>query len=343
MTAVMSEIAVLHSVKANYFYAAEGEDGVNRQQVDAEHHTAQEAIIDIAGIRHGLDQVPHNEKRLDTQRMAGFLEQHGLLMKPFVGVSEDGQQSINEIMRFGRGATNTVAAYFPLQDFIYVLRGLREGVQGIKRTEADVVHEQFHANNPFRDILTFEDAALTSGIGYSLLRHGFVEVGGGQARGHYHEEAGAQYLRNLYITEELGLSNGLSKKAKPQKIEVETDDIAGNYFLPASYVTESQKTKKPIWHTTAHAAYGLQLMVARDPRIFPAMVRSGRETQSFDDYRDLVNGLYPHLYDTLGTYSYDPKQFALGTHYIIEKLYDGDANEALAAATTQAHRNLLSV
>lgn len=336
MSARQLEYLSEHLRKANFLYAPGGENSESWLQSNAEDAVSQRVIAELGAISQKLSQLPHDETGFNTLRIAGFFQRYGLASKPFIGVDEEGQQSINEIMGFGRGPTKTVASHFPLSGFTYVVRGMDEDDNESKTREATVVHESAHANQPYMDVLVFERPA-DDDIGYTLLRNGFTSRSAGkdkksQTTGSYYEEGFASLMSHKYINEELGYRDGLLDTVKPLELTVESDN---SYMLPGSYVYRGSVTGTVKWATSAHAAYGLQLLISKDPEMFPTILAARKGAAGLREFAGRVDALDHGLYTHLRNQPYDEMHFRKSTNYIIDRLYDGDPHKALEVAAQQ--------
>jgi hypothetical protein len=338
MSGQQYDILSEHLRGANFLYAPEGEGSSKWIQSKASDGHCQQVITELSEISQRLAEIPHDESGLNIPRVSGFFERHGLNAKPFVGIDEDGQQDINDIMGFGRGPTETVASHFPLLGFTYVLRKPDETAEEFAIRETSVVHETSHANQPYRDILTFRRPKVGAGIGYTLLRNGFTAHAGKRKGGSYFEEGFASVMSHKYMTEELGLSSGFLDITKPYELRTETDD---KYLLPGSYLCRGSEEGWVRWAPSAHAAYGMQLLIAKDPAIFPALLASRTGVDGMREFIGRVKALDAGIYGELRNQPYEEMRFRQATHYIIERLYDGNQQVALAAASEQDSGSVL--
>ena len=332
MSVQQLEILSAHLRGANFLYAPDGEDTDRWVQSKVSDDNCQQVMAELGEIGHRLAEIPHDESGLNVLRVAKFFGRHGLDAKPFVGVDEDGQKAINEVMGFGRGPTDTVASHFPLLGFTYVLRTPDETAEESAIRETSVVHETSHANQPYRDILTFRRPKVGAGIGYTLLRNGFTTHIGKRKGGSYFEEGFASMMSHIYMTEELGLRNGFLGITKPHELRTETDDI---YLLPGSYLCRGSEEGWVRWAPSAHAAYGMQLLMAKDPAIFPALISSRTGSAGLREFTGRVEALDAGLYAQLRSHPYEESRFRQATNYIISRLYDGNQQRALETASEQ--------
>jgi hypothetical protein len=336
----MSEILLPHLNRANYLYSTGGENGTDRRQAHIGDDSSQRVIGELGRLSRELAEVPHDETGLDLQRVAGFLDEHGLAMKPFMAVDEAGQHSIDEIIDYTPPPKiQTLGSYMPLLDFTYVLRGSHETANGPIATEACVVHEIAHANQPYWDILSFEREDVVSGIGYCLMRNGFTSHEEDEAQGNFFEEGFAALMQHKYITRALGSTDGFLGSSEPQKLNLNPDAA---YLLPGCYLYKSTETSAPQWHTSAHAAYGMQLLIAKDPALFPAMLAARKGSGGLHEFARRVDALDSGLHGVLNAKPYSEMRFLEAAHSIVDRLYGGDPEKALAAAAEQDFRELAS-
>lgn len=326
------DILSAHLRGANFLYAPDGEGSNKWVQSNLSDDNSQQVMAELGEIGNRLAEIPHDESGLNVLRVANFFERHGLDAKPLAGVDEDGQQAINEVMGFGRGPTDTVASHFPLLGFTYVLRKPGETAEESAIRETSVVHETSHANQPYRDILTFRRPKVGAGIGYALLRNGFTTHAGKHKGGSYFEEGFASLMSHIYMTEELGLRNGFLGITKPHELRTETDDI---YLLPGNYLSRGSEEGWVRWAPSAHAAYGMQLLIAKDPALFPALISSRTGSVGLREFAGRIEALDAGLYAQLRSHPYEERRFRQATSYIISRLYDGSQQKALDAASEQ--------
>lgn len=336
MSADRSESLIEHLRGASFYFAPDDAASHRWEHVDWDDSRCQQTVAEITSIGLKLAEVPHDESGLDTSRIAQFFARFGLASKTFNGVDQEGQQAINGIMGFGRGLTQTVGSYFPLLDFTYVLRGSTEITSETIVTEEKAVHEGSHANQPSLDVLIYQ---RNQGLGYRLLRNGFAHGDAHHRRGDFFEEGFAGLMEHKYITKELNLTNGLLDRTTPYKLNV---NPFTTYLLPGSFLRKGSEDGWVVWDTSAHAAYGMQLLVAQDPNIFDAMLTARKNPNSLREFALRVNALGVGMYDRLSRFSYKEMQFRQAANYIIEVLYDGNQEDALAAAAAQDSKLLIA-
>ncbi len=333
MPAFQPDAMYEHLQKANFLVAQNADNGRPWEKVDVDDKRSQRVIAELYQIAQKLAEIPHDETGLNVPRITRFFERYGLVSKPFVGIDEAGQQEVNEIMGFDRGKTDTVASHFPLLGFTYVVRDPSETAKDSALKEASVVHENSHANQPFLDILMHERADDKNGISYKLLQNGFTYHENGKESGSGLEEAFAGMMGHRYMVEELGLTRGFMDRIEPLRLEVEPNTA---YLLPGSYLYESTTPGAVAWARSAHVAYGMQLLIAKDPEIFPALIQSRLGIDGHYEFARRINALgATGLYDMLRDTPYKEMSLRKAARYIIDKVYSGDQGLALVAAADQ--------
>jgi hypothetical protein len=337
MSAQQLETLPEHLQGARFFYAPGGEDTDYCIPANTTDDSSQVVITELRDIGVRLAELPRDERGLNIARITGFFERYGLAAKPFIGVDDAGQKAIDEIMQVTHEPDETVASHFPLLGFTYVVRKPDETAKESAALEANAVHELSHANHPHRDILTF--TRIGGGIGYILMRNGFTERIGGSRCGNYLEEGFAGLMEHLYITDELGLRNGFLGITQPHKLDMEP---GSTYLLPGSYLHPGTEEGFVKWLRSAHPAYGLQLLMGKDPAIFSAMIAARKDIEGMHEFTGRIDALDAGLYSELRSHPYDEMRFRQATQYIINRLYDGNAQAAVATATEQDSTELIA-
>lgn len=323
----MSENLRKQLQRANFYYMSDLAYPERWKPLDSDDEFSQWAINDIMGVREKLDAIPHDESGLKMGRMACFAAQHRIGMKPFSGIRTADQPTVNKIIDYAPAGVETMATRIQLPDFIYVNRDGRESYLGPESSEASLMHEVFHAENLWQGVLIWVN---TKGQWkYGAVGNGFATYRP-RSSGDYREEAGAELWGHEYLTKELGLWNGFAQTSEPISVNVSSaTGPAAHYLLPASYICENPRTGRKTWSTSAHAAFGQQLMNARDPGLWPAILASRTDPTIAEEVVGRTNELASGLDDVINNCSYQWEQFARVTGYIIDKLYEGDARLAL--------------
>ena len=301
------EIILPSYLGANYLELVQGENGCDWRQRSAEDDISRIVAAKLIEKKQMLDEVPHDEIGLNLPRMARFLGKHGLHMSPIAAVDEAGQQDINKIMGFDTSPdTQTFGSYFPLLDFTYVVRGAREAAEGTVAIEGSGIHELTHANQPHRDVAYYVCEGDARDIVYYPIRFGFVEQKGGHATGNLLEEGLAQLMSHKYRIEILGLDQSFQNGRR-----IETP-----------------------------AAYAMQLLIAEDPQIFPAILADRSDKTGLHEFPQRVNALAPGLLDILNSAAYGDKSAWEAVNTITNRLYKGDPEKALEAAALRDYQYL---
>jgi hypothetical protein len=278
--------------QANYFEWIDGEGSSYWRPRSLEDDITQTAVAELIDKRQKLEKVPHDERELNLPRMASYLGNCGLGMRPIVGVDECAQQTINNIMGYN---TQPLGSYFPLVHFGYVLRGQREAAEGTVAIEGSGIHEITHFNSDQAglDIAMHveEDGSIRTFPKQCGLR---VELEDGSAEGDLLEEMKAEYNSHRYRSWVLG---------------------------PKQY-TQGDSIDPP-------GAYAMLLLAAKDPHIPRAMLADLTDSPNSVEYRQRIEALSPGLSVVLAAARYGSAQKAVDI--IIDTLFNGDSNEASEA------------
>ncbi|HEY4963336.1 MAG TPA: hypothetical protein VIH90_01430 [Candidatus Saccharimonadales bacterium] len=272
-------------------------------------------------------ELDHDESGIDAERVQSFLEEYGLRLHPFIAVATDQVPVLEKIV--GKQTSDegkTIGAHYPSSDVTYVIRNkdLEEG-NGSGITEAILVHEESHANRRRPTIIYMRDQDTIDS--YSI-RSGFnVDDGFNERLGSYFEEGFAELLAHRYVTEALSKPNGFSDWGGAQTVRVGEEEIK----IPRSYwFPTSRHNRFGGAPTPAFAAYGMELLIAKDPAIFQAMLEARHSTDGLREFAQRVDSLDPGIYRLLRRQPYKLNNFMAATYYIVETLYGGDQDKAIA-------------
>ena len=274
-----------------------------------------------------LAEVRHDETALNIGRVARFLDHYGIPMHEFIAVYTEDVPALERLVGGSEDAeAATVGGYFSIMDLSYVVRNKKdEAVNGPEVTEASLAHELSHASSTIKSVGL---ARSQSGeMGSLLLRTGFrVDDETDDGIGAFFEEGFAGLMENRYITEELAMPNGFSQGSEPQRINV--GDMT--YKQPRSYFVDSSPDGRFGSSSPAsHAAYGMELLIAKDPTILEVMLKARTDIQGLRQFAKRVNDLSPGLYRALARRPYTSVNFMAATNHIIDKLYDGNQDKAI--------------
>lgn len=277
--------------------------------------------------------VTHNETGLDIARINGFLAEYGLVPETFIAVPDDKNREIEKFTELkSHGDHKIGGAYFGSANLVYALRNRKiEEKIGTAGTESTAVHEQSHAN---RIIVTGYAALGETVTRHAVLRGGFQLADAlFPSAGSYFEEGFAALMQNRYLTEKVGMRNGLLGLDGTY----DTSFIDKIYKIPRSYsdFQEIGGILQPRLPIPAHAAYGMDLLIAQDPSIFDAMLRSRSDIAGLKEFAQRINALSPGLYTILRQQPYKQggREFMAATSHIVDLLYDADPDQAATAVT----------
>lgn len=265
-----------------------------------------------------LSEVESDESGLDIARVNSFLSKKGMLPKPFVIIDPSELDHFKQVIGAPANSILPVAAYTPQFDFVFVLRDPDlEDLNGPEITESRLVHEQAHANNNFRTkaFWKYSDGRVK----HEEVRTGFSILGDNWTEGSFYEEGFAELMSHKYITEELGLKGGLYDWPGSARLIVGDP----NYRYPGSYLYNGGMTM-PI-----HAAYGVELLIAKDPTILDAMHEARKTTEGLRMFANKVEALSTGLYTKLRKVAYDGISFVNANGLIVQTLYGGDYDKAV--------------
>ncbi len=262
---------------------------------------------------------------MNIERVSKFLNDHSMAIRPYVVIDSSLRQELGATIRRDIGP-NINGSYMPVADLAYVLRdrAMEDKNGGPEITEANLIHELVHANNEIGS-----SRYVLHGKGESKVveaaRIGMAVQGkGNQFVGSYFEEGIAETLSNRYLRLAAGLPEGLIQQEKIEVVEL-----------------GSEKHQQPGWYlyrghgrgfnlsVPSHAAYGIELMGAKDPEIVDAMLDARKDTESLRAVVRKIDDLSPGLYRELRRKQYSSEDFILGTRNIIDALYDGDDGLAM--------------
>lgn len=278
-------------------------------------------------------EVSHDETGIDTERIAGFLGKYGLKLHPFLAVPQEELPKLESILGEQiAGEGRVLGAHSPTANITYVIRNkeLEEG-NGTGVTEAILVHEEIHAN---KSLVTVVYGEGSGGTFTGITRSGFkVEDGTEGMSGSYFEEGLAALMEHKYVTEVLDRPNGFSDWSGAQIVSVggETYKIPRSYWVPSSRHNRFGEVSTP-----SFAAYGMELLIAKDPSIFDAILKARHSTEGLREFAQKIEALDKGLYRLLGRQPYRFNYFLGATNHIIERLYDGDQDKALETVYSPA-------
>jgi hypothetical protein len=171
---------------------------------------------------------------------------------------------------------------------------------GPEYTEGVVVHEIAHSEvmppEEYVDV-TFNRRLFRThaNMDINTLRQGFV-VGNSSTElteGYPFEEGYAELIRGKYVEEELGMQYGFGGKLNPQDSE---PNLLDKYTVLE--VNESGNPNVTIIEG-AMPAFVLELLIAKDPMLFPALRESRRSVNGLREVAHRINAIKPGLYQRM--------------------------------------------
>ncbi|MFS8119531.1 MAG: hypothetical protein ACMG55_13750 [Microcoleus sp.] len=289
----------------------------------------QPIILELKRTADRLNAYPHNEDGLNKERIRRFLGGYGLRMKDFSAFNNVEMMDV----RVALGAEVDSAAeyggaYVPSCDFTFVSRAMEEN-NGSEFTEALAVHELTHAEMKAKKYMYFPQSKEPA-KSLMQLRGGFeVEGKYEHISGNFFEEGLAELMAQFYMRDELKKSEGFTDYRHTFNIE--------HVIIPSKLLYNSSKDSFPDWSIGApsFAAYGMSLLIAKDPEIFTNMLDSRKENdvEVFREFAQKIERLSPGLYIYLRDREYSQGGFSSGVTEIIQRLYSGDYEAALRASS----------
>lgn len=275
-----------------------------------------------------ISQIEHNEDKIDKQRVTDFLRSYGLEVRPFIVVDAENWYKVNHFLGDDLRTIDTNGFYDAISDLAVVPYLEADEKYNKGATEANLVHELAHANH--RD--SFYIGTPKVDDKYSVMpRHGLSVIGYGD----FFEEGFAETMSIKYIQEALGRKKGFPPEDHVAHESAPDDSV---FVIPGKYhrLTEDDSDSP----APAVAAYGMELLIAKDPAIFDAMLLARHDVAGLREFARRVEALSPGLYGylrslyyktTAQTLGYD---FLQGVQVILDEVYEGSqykADEAIQA------------
>jgi hypothetical protein len=286
-----------------------------------------------------LSDVPHDNSGLDIERVTQFMQSYGLDMHPFITIASEHLPKLEEHLFLPVGKDGEIGgAHYASIDFAYITRFAEiEKTNGTVLTEGKIIHEQSHANTTHKKFLYIvkEDGTIE----LMRLRMGFkVNTSGDTDQGAFFEEGFAATMQSLYILKNCG-PQGLSRWSGAQTMRAADNKP---YKMPRSYFShESEDDTMGSPNSASLAAFGIELLIAKDPLIFDAMLAARTSSEGLIEFAQRIEALGSDTYKMLRLQPYTAAHFMLATSSLVQRLYDGDPDKALGAVMT-AREDLLS-
>lgn len=267
--------------------------------------------INGLGVRM-VDGLRSNEKGIDMQRVKSFIEKLGLRVSTCIAIDADDVASLELLAREHNMPVqkDDEGAYIEGADLAFVVRKpILEELNGVGYTEATAVHELSHAAG--RPMISQNgdknSQQKLARVGSVLLNHN---------EGNFYEEAFAQLNAQGYISDVLGLENGFAN---------EHDSVTVGFAdgteleMPGKYLISDGENRCRI-SAPSLAAYGIELLVQKDPQIRNALLESRKSVEGLRELARRIDALQPGLYVRLRKLPYSRQDFVNGVRYITEAL-----------------------
>ncbi len=246
-----------------------------------------------------IDRFPSDMTGLNIRRIRTFLDDMGFRRTDVIVVRNEQRGEVLRMlidMKRLPGADTGHGFYVPDLDLSFVFRDRDlEEKNGAEFTESAIVHEKAHASSESRDIHILNKAGLEY---TSLPRIGLSECSlqdDNRTTGLFWEEAFAEFVRSKYITDVLARPNGLCNwngyRDGPLSLVPSKYFVLPGWGLPAVV-------------SSSYAGAALDRLIAKDPEIFPALLRGRRDVTGIREVARRIDAL-----TRPGTYEEISQQF----------------------------------
>lgn len=271
-------------------------------------------------------ELEHDESGLDTERVSNFLSSYGLDLQPFIAVPPTSVDKLEHVLGQRVNEEGKILGQHLIgPEVTYVIRDEDlEEANGTGVTESILVHEEAHANSSLYTLAYMKDKNGT--VASIELRGGFLV----NDEGHFFEEGFAALMEHRFVVEALGKPNGFSEWGGAQTVSTHGQE----FKMPRSYWFPTTSTNRFGGASTpSFAGYGMELLIAKDPRILESMIKARNSVEGLREFAKKVNELKAGLYSLLRRQPYKLDNFMAATDHIVQELYDGDYDKAVAAAS----------
>ncbi|MET8876874.1 GNAT family N-acetyltransferase [Nocardia sp. NPDC004604] len=258
---------------------------------------------------------------LNLDRVDSFLDGLGLHLATVVLVDS---VRMPELLRFvresiGLDAPELEGWYLAVLDVVIVFRNSeREALNGPEYTESQIVHEVAHGSSRhalLRSVVSSTDTGHS--LAMVIARTGHVlELPAGPI-GRVLEEGFAEYVRGRYI-DSLGLRDGLLRNESPGNYSRTRADGV-QVAQPAKYMYRDvgDRLAAPF---SASAAQIIDLLVAVDPLLWPALVRARNSVAGLREVAARIDAISLGLYRKLRDDFNNEELFPPALDYVIAVL-----------------------
>lgn len=286
-----------------------------------------ENASEFQSLRHRLLEAFPKEanKGLNLERVEKFILDEGLTLGSYVVVNYEDLPKLRKI----DGGLNIIndfgyprfhGRYFPEFDLVIVVRSKRfEKSNGSVRTESILVHELAHASCRRDAFVTGSGKGIGNRLGFCILDNSidwgwFIEEGWAEMIEGKYTEKFSQDQDRREIMRILGLPN------------LKIDDVLAHPYkrgkllpLPLKYIS-SGYTNGNFYvgmSETSWAAYGLELLIKKNPRILPLLYEARKNIAGLRALAGEFNAIYPGLYSLLQKSDYNEVDFKTKLEFII--------------------------
>ncbi|MBF6333662.1 hypothetical protein [Nocardia transvalensis] len=270
-----------------------------------------------------FDRFASETDGLDLDRIATYFDDLGLHRVSLLIIDHTRAEELTQLVHDTLGfevSPEVSGAYLAHLDTAFVFRNRDlEDHNGPEYTESVAVHELGHGSARHQMMR----AVVLDGIGTIVdpIRLGhIVQPPSGAVLGRFWEEGFAEYLSGRYVSDVLGLPRGLARRAADTDIATgarsgRTVQVPTKYFFAYPPAASSVAAGG-----AALAAAALDLLVARDPALLPALLRARCTVTAQREVIARINALAPGLYRELRDHYNEEAVFLDGLYHLTEAL-----------------------
>lgn len=278
---------------------------------------------------------------LDLNRAEDFIRSNGMEVKPYIIIGREDQDLLNRIsgssglfrnVNFKEGVGGGI--YIPEIDMVVVIRDPeKERLNGVIYTESILVHELAHASSMYRGFIKPFGKDVDA---YMTPRSGYCLPNSNSEWGWFLEEGFAELLRGKYKSKYM---NRLDKNKLERSFnygELDWDDTLqtpdeDNIILPSPLkYADLRSNGVPGNKSSSYAAFALELILKRDPEIFPLLCEARKSLPSLRKLAKRLNKVSDGLYLYIQKGPYNMESFRSKLLYVINNI-SGGFKEAVKA------------